>query len=284
MNEKWNLVIDLEKCNGCYNCAIAAKDEYVGNSEVGYFAPQPRHGHDWIGVEQRERGQFPVVDVTFVPMMCNHCDDAPCMKVAKNDAIRKRPDGILIIDPEKSRGQRAIVDACPYGAVFWNEELQIPQHWPFDAHLLDRGWAVPRCVEVCATGAIQALKVDDGTMKEIAASQNLSVRHPEYRTGSRVHYKNLCRAESEFVAGTIVTSVDDKIECAVGAIVELYCEETLIAAVESDAFGDFRFQGLRRGSGPYRIRIAWNETSSEAYVDTLASSRYIGKVDVTAEP
>ena len=55
-----------------------------------------------------------------------------------------REDGIVIIDPEKSKGQKQIVDSCPYGAISWNEGKQIPQAWPFDAHLLDEGWTRTR--------------------------------------------------------------------------------------------------------------------------------------------
>jgi Fe-S-cluster-containing dehydrogenase component len=71
------------------------------------------------------------------------------MKAATDGAVRKRPDGIVIIDPVKSKGQKQIVDACPYGAVTWNEEKQIPQAWPFDAHLLDHGWTRTRAEQAC---------------------------------------------------------------------------------------------------------------------------------------
>ena len=101
------------------------------------------------------------MDVAYLPVMCQHCDDAPCIAAAKNGAVTKRPDGIVHIDPVKAKGQKAIADACPYGAVRWNEKLQLPQHWFFDAHLLDRGWAEPRCVTVCATGALKSVKVTD---------------------------------------------------------------------------------------------------------------------------
>ena len=50
----------------------------------------------------------------------------------------------MIIDPIKAKGQKEIVDACPYEAVIWNEESQLPQTWIFDAHLLDAGFQKPR--------------------------------------------------------------------------------------------------------------------------------------------
>ena len=131
--KKWNMIVDVARCHNCYNCFIATKDEYVGNEHEGYTAPQPLHEHSWVKLEYRESGQWPMVKTSFRPAMCNHCDDAPCIAAAKNDAITKRDDGIVIIDPEKARGQKQLVDACPYGAIYWNDELDTAQAWPFDA-------------------------------------------------------------------------------------------------------------------------------------------------------
>ncbi len=143
--KKWNLIVDVAKCTNCNLCTLANQDEHVGNEFEGYSAPMPRHGSRWIDIRSNERGSGPVMDVAYLPVMCQHCDDAPCMKAAKNGAVTKRADGIVHIHPVKAKGQKAIADACPYGAVRWNEELQLPQHWFFDAHLIDRGWKEPRC-------------------------------------------------------------------------------------------------------------------------------------------
>lgn len=79
------------------------------------------------------------------------------MAAAKDGAVYKRPDGIVIVDPEKSKGQKQIVDACPVGAIFWNEEEQIPQKCTMCAELLDDpdypGFE-PRCVEACPNQAL----------------------------------------------------------------------------------------------------------------------------------
>ncbi len=87
-------------------------------------------------------------------MPCMHCDDALCVKAAQDGAIYKRSDGVVIIDPKKSEGQKRLVSTCPYRVIYWNEEKQIPQKCTFCAHLLDKGWKEPRCVEVCPTGAL----------------------------------------------------------------------------------------------------------------------------------
>jgi Fe-S-cluster-containing dehydrogenase component len=129
--QKWNMIIDVAECTNCNLCTLAVMDEYVGNAWPGYTAPMPKHGHKWINILQKERGQVPMIDIAYVPTMCNHCDNPPCMAKA-GDAVKKREDGIVLIDPEKAKGRKDLVEACPYGHIWWNEELQLPQIWPFN--------------------------------------------------------------------------------------------------------------------------------------------------------
>src|SRR6516162_9537901 len=89
--KKWNMIIDVAECTNCNLCTLATMDEYVGNDWPGYSKPMPKHGHRWINILQKERGQVPMIDIAYVPTMCNHCDDAPCIKAAKGDAITKAP-------------------------------------------------------------------------------------------------------------------------------------------------------------------------------------------------
>ena len=126
---KWNLIVDVAECTNCNLCTLAAMDEYVGNEFPGYSAPMPKHGHKWIDILQKERGQLPMIDIAYVPTMCNHCDNAPC--VAKGGgAVTKRADGIVLIDPVKAKGRKDLVDACPYGHIWWNEELHCRRPGP----------------------------------------------------------------------------------------------------------------------------------------------------------
>ena len=91
--KKWNMIIDVAECTNCQLCALSAMDEYVGNAWPGVAAPMPRHGHQWIDIKQKERGQAPMIDIAYVPTMCNHCDNAPCLAKG-GDAVKKRADGM----------------------------------------------------------------------------------------------------------------------------------------------------------------------------------------------
>jgi len=248
---KWNLIVDVANCTNCNNCTLAVQDEHVGNSFAGYAAEMPKHGHRWIDIKRRERGQGTMTDVAYLPTMCQHCDDAPCIAAAKDDAIKKRADGIVVIDPDKSKGQKQIVDACPYGAIFWNDELDIPQHWIFDAHLLDAGWTEPRCVDVCPTGALRSLKVDDGAMQKVSQEEGLEPLRPDLDTKPRVHYKNLWRYAKCFVGGTVSSERDGLVDCVEGARVVLSQDGKPVAETTTDGYGDFKFDQLDADSGAY---------------------------------
>lgn len=252
---KWNLVIDVKKCFGCQACAVACHDEYHDNDFPGYAAPMAKHGQRWIDIRSREKGRYPMVEVAYLPVTCNHCDDAPCVKAARDGAVTQRPDGIVIIDPAKAKGQRQLVDACPYGAIHWNEALELPQAWPFDAHLLDGGWTKTRGAQVCPTRAMRALHVEDAEMARIVEDEGLAVLHPEYRTRPRVYYKNLDHYEKAFVAGSVAGDIGGVTECVEAAQVVLERDGRTLAEARTDCYGDFKFDGLEPGSGGYRVRI-----------------------------
>ena len=275
--QKWNLIFDVALCTGCHNCTIAIQDEYVGNEFPGYAAGMPKHGPQWVELHRRERGAFPMVDVAFLFEACRHCDDAPCLAAASGNAVEKREDGIVVIHPERARGQRQIVDACPYRAVHWNEQLQIPQHWNFDAHLVDGGWTAPRPAQACPTGALKALKVSDEEMQRIVQAEGLSA-YPDGAHRPRLLYRNLGRFTEEFAGGTLVAA-DDKIEtCVSGARVTLSRGGERIGETRSDIFGDFRFDGLPRSGGHYRVEIAADHYGQK-YIDfRLTDSCWLGEI------
>ncbi|RBP02873.1 Fe-S-cluster-containing dehydrogenase component [Roseiarcus fermentans] len=251
---RWNLIVDVALCENCNNCILATKDEYVGADFPGYSAGHARHGRSVIEITRHMRGSGHMVDVTYVPRLCNHCDDAPCIKAAP-DAVRKRDDGIVVIDPVAAKGRKDLVGACPYGAIVWNEEAQLPQNWTFDAHLLDQGWTEPRCAHSCPTGVFTSVKADDAEMTRRVDAERLETIRPELKTRPRVWYKNLGRAKSHFVGGAVIGKVQGVTECIEGAEVALIADGQTLATARTDAFGDFKFDGLTRTTGDYTVRI-----------------------------
>ena len=283
--KKWNLVIDVAKCFNCNCCTLACHDEYFDNEFPGYASGMPKHGQNWISITQRETGTVPMVEVSYLPTTCNHCDNPPCLAAARDGAVVKRDDGIVIIVPEKARGQRQIVDACPYGAVHWNEERQLPQAWPFDAHLLDKGWKRTRGAQSCPTRAMQVLHVEDDEMKRIVAEEGLEVLHPEYGTGPRVYYRNLKQFRSLFIGGTVAGEIAGVVECVDGARATLECGGRVVASARSDAYGDFKFGGLDAEGGAYRLTIADERFAPVTVdVDLRGQSVYLGAIELVPHP
>ena len=228
-------LIDLTKCVGCHACQIGCKDEHCGNDWAPYAAPQPEVGQFWLKLKQQERGAGTHVRVSYVPTLCNHCENAPCMKAAKNGAVYRREDGLVLIDPVKAKGQKQIVEACPYHHIYWNEALQIPQKCTGCAHLVDRGWpiSVPRCMDNCHMGVITF-----GEKDELGLDGTEEVLHPEYGTKPRVFYRGLPKP---FVAATVYDpEVMDVVENATVTL----SGEAGTYTLQTDGWGDFWFKNL----------------------------------------
>ncbi|MDR2153556.1 MAG: oxidoreductase [Burkholderiaceae bacterium] len=274
---QWNLIIDVARCVNCNNCVLANKDEFVGNEFPGYSAPQALHGPSTIRIERKVRGQGHMVDAAYLPLLCNHCDDAPCVKQSSG-AITKRADGIVIVDPLKAKGRKELVATCPYGAMVWNEEQSVPQQWIFDAHLLDKGWQEPRCTHSCPTGALRAVKADAAQMAERVRAEGLKVLKPELNTRPRVYYKNLYRFTDCFIGGSALVREAGRLECVQGATVELIQEGKTVARTSTDAFGDFRFDGLGVDSGKWQIRVTHPEHGGATAEAVLGTTQVLGEL------
>jgi Fe-S-cluster-containing dehydrogenase component len=273
---RYGMLMDVTKCNGCYNCFLACKDEHCGTEHPGYTAAQPMTGQEWVRLVNTERGSFPKIKVDYTAIPCMHCAAAACVKAAAeagvSDAIYKRADGIVLIDPVKAKGHQELVSSCPYRVIFWNEAEQLPQKCTLCAHLLDEGWKEPRCVEACPTGALLFGDLDDPNSelsKAVAAAgdstevlgadpsqldalggfgvdtQSLqSLRNMK----EGVRYTGLAKT---FVAGSV--AMKDTDECAVGVTASLQGNGHTLVTV-TDGFGDFEFEELRPNSS-YTLTI-----------------------------
>ena len=247
---RFGLLIDMSRCNGCYGCFMACRDEHCGNDHLPYSAAQPYAGHFWMRLVQRERGSYPKVKTAYFKILCMHCDEAPC--IARHpDKVYKRPDGIVIIDPLKAKGAQDLLDSCPYNAIFWNEGTAIPQKCTMCAHLLDQGWKEPRCVEVCPTNALMFGDMDDplSAVSKRLAEEKGEVLHPEYGLEGAVWYLNMPK---RFIAGSLVFGDTDS--CA-GQVLITLAGGGEVKRATSNAFGDFEFEGLDKDT-EYTLTIS----------------------------
>lgn len=261
---RYGMLINIDKCNGCYSCFLACRDEYEGNDYLPFSAAQPTAGKSWMKIVEKERGVTPKVKVDYIPVPCFQCSDAPCVNKSPNGAVYRRSDGIVIIDPEKAKGHREIVSYCPHRLISWNEEKDIPQKCTFCAHLLAKGWKEPRCVEACPSGALVFGDLDDpnSEISKLAASSKTEDLNPAFNLNANVKYIDLPK---RFIAGEVVLG-DNQSECASGIKVILTDGKDSLEC-ETDGFGDFEFDGLE-ASKKYMIRIGHKgyETSEREVV------------------
>lgn len=265
-------VVDVSKCNGCYNCQLVCKDEHVGNDWMPYAKPQPDIGHFWMKVNEKVRGSVPKVKVSYVPVLCMHCDNAPCIGAVIAGAVYKRDDGLVIIDPEKAKGQKQIVDSCPYGAIYWNETLQLAQKCTGCAHLLDQG-KPPRCVEACPTGAL--MFGEEEAFKDLI--REAEVMQPELGLRPRVYYLNLPKS---FVAGAVYDPEED--ECLEGATVTMTDTETgKVWTTATDDFGDFWFEKVSVGT--YSLKVE-KDSYRPCEMNGISTEESVNVGDIALEP
>ena len=125
---------------------------------------------------------------------------------------------------------------------------------------------------------MRSLCVEDEEMQRIAREENLSVLHPEFRTKARVYYKNLERWSKVFIAGSLAGEIGGATECVEGARVTLEKDGVKIAEAASDPYGDFRFGGLGKASGSYRVSIADPRFAPKTLEVALGESAVLGTI------
>lgn len=234
-------VFDPTRCNGCYACQLACKDETVNNEWAPYSKPQPDTGQFWCGIEEIVHGQQPKVKVEYRVHMNAHSD---AFLEKAGDAAYRTDDGFVILDPEKARGRKDLVDERP-GGVFWNEELQIPQKCTGCAHLVAEG-ELPHCVDHCPTGALAFGEKEEMDLEGAELAEE----------GGIFYYKNL---PGLFIAGEVWDPEPNEIiEDAKVTLKD--GEGRWLADTLTDGFGDFWFRKLAPGDYQVQIKVSGYET------------------------
>ena len=118
-NQKWGMVVDVDRCTGCQACVVACQSENnIPINEEEHF--NQRRAIEWIHIERYWEGEFPNVKARFIPIMCQQCGDAPCEPVCPVYATYHNEEGLNVQVYNRCIGTRFCANNCPYHVRFFN--------------------------------------------------------------------------------------------------------------------------------------------------------------------
>lgn len=177
------MVIDLRRCVGCYACQVSCKME--NSVALGNFRSTVRYV---------EEDSYPAPKRHFIPKLCNHCENPPCVKACPvSGATYKRNDGVVLVDYDKCTGCGYCVAVCPYGARYIDgvnpEREGKADKCTFCEHRISKGLE-PTCVRSCMGRARYFGDLNDPNSKvaKIIKQNQTVVLKPEFNTQPRVYY------------------------------------------------------------------------------------------------
>lgn len=146
---RWGMVMDVRRCIGCHSCTVSCKTE--NQVPLGVWRTHMRF---------YEKGVYPKVKRHFFPVICDQCEEPPCVEASENNGVGsfyKTDEGVTLIDYDKLKGRtkrqiqvetEAAIESCPLEAVFVNPNSGLPEKCTFCAHRLEEG-LVPACAQSC---------------------------------------------------------------------------------------------------------------------------------------
>ena len=189
--KRYGWIVDTRRCFGCHACEVACKAE--NDVPLGHFIRQTVY-HDYERpAESAPEGQKAGVARVMVPLACQHCEDAPCIKACPCGAMHKGPGGSVQVNYDLCSGHSACKDACPYGAIYIDPVANQAVKCHNCTHRLDAGME-PACVSTCPSDALLFGDLNDPesdvsrTAAELERDNLLEELRPEKNTRTRMRF------------------------------------------------------------------------------------------------
>ncbi len=178
---RYAMLIDLRRCYGCHACSVSCKAQF--NVPLGVW-------RSWV--KTAERGQYPNTRMFFLPVLCNHCENPPCVPVCPTGATYQRTDGIVVVNEEKCIGCKYCIQNCPYESRFSHPEKKVANKCDFCIDRVEKG-LVPSCVNTCPSNARVFGNINDpnSEISKLIARNPVRVLKKEMGTEPRVFYIGL---------------------------------------------------------------------------------------------
>ncbi|MBY8992074.1 MAG: 4Fe-4S dicluster domain-containing protein [Candidatus Lokiarchaeota archaeon] len=182
-NKQLGMIIDQERCIGCEACTIACKIE---NNSTDYWIKVETQGG---AVKDTPAGNFPNLTMDFLPKLCNHCENPPCVDSCPEAAIQQRDDGIVILEQELCTGCQSCLTACPYNIIVFDDENNLAGKCNFCFHRVDQGLE-PFCVICCEGQALYFGDLNDSSsvVSKLKSEKNSYRLKLETETNPKVYY------------------------------------------------------------------------------------------------
>jgi tetrathionate reductase subunit B len=202
---RYAMGVQIEKCIGCGKCVEACKIENDVPMEPYYFrtwveryviyndgevtVDSPNGGIEGFPPLEREKQ---ILRTFFVPKLCNHCENPPCVQVCPVGATFETQDGVVLVDEDYCIGCRYCIQACPYGARFLDPRTKTANKCTFCYHRITEG-LLPACVEICPTQARIFGELDklSTPLNRMMRQSNIQVLKAHMNTEPKVFYSDL---------------------------------------------------------------------------------------------